>query len=205
MKKYIKFGLGLFMASLMFFGVTCKKAAENYPEDIAAITAMSATVMADMMQLSFAEANSLVSQQNKNTGCKYEKKHWNLNARPSCFINPSPGHGWYDGWFDSTVETNCNMTLSLMSDVNCSLGATFTTGEYVSGRIDIDGMMNFINSTSAIDLQIHIKTGATGFVVSGHTHTIHLDCQMRGIVGVGGTITIRGNIDNDVINYSSSY
>lgn len=205
MKKFTKFGLFFLVAAIAFFGMTCKKADTGNPEDIQVATGIFSTVMTDMFStIKLGGIQSAVSEGASSSKCAYYKKHYNLNAAPTCFINPTPGHGWYSGYYDITTQNNCNIDEGLLSQCNCILGAKYITGEEVSGTFNVDGDAHFVYSTEAINCRINMQTGSTGFVINGHTYTISVLCTMWGTLD-GGQFTMIGHIGDENINIHETY
>jgi hypothetical protein len=199
MNKLIKMGALLLVLAIAFSGASCKKSNED---EVAAevATQIASTILTDMLGVGFADAPG----NTQASSCKYARHTYTYNFAPTCFVNPSPGHGWYSGSYTVTVQTNCNIDEGIMSTCNCILGATYTSGQTVSGTINIDGDAHLVYSTNALNIHLDVHTGSTGLEIEGRTYTISLYCLMWGNL-YGGNISIKGKVGNQEINFTSTY
>jgi hypothetical protein len=194
--KFAKLGLVFMMAVMLILGTTCKKSDES-AADIAVITNIAAMSMTDLNSISFSGA-----AQSRASSCVPFSNHVNLSNKPSYIANPSAGHGLYTGYLDSSINKNCDINITIMSQLNCILGAVTTDGHNLGGMLYLNGSAKSVNNS--FDLSIREFNGTTGFEVDGRTHTIDLTCAAHGAL-YGGTVSITGHIDGEVINITSSY
>lgn len=198
MKKNKHFVLALVLLATLFvfLGNSCKKA-DDADADIKVITNIASLCMTDMNSISFA-ANSAQPAGK----CRPTTIHINIKENPSFIVNPFPGHGQYSGYADSSINSNCDCSMSIMSSMSCVLGAVTTSGDKLGGTLYLNGTGKMIGT--AISLTLREYSGSTGLEVNGKTHTVDLTCTLTG-TATGGTIKLTGHIDNDTINLTQSF
>ena len=204
-EKMVKIGLISLTMMILLLGTTCKKSDES-ENDINVIIGLATQSISDINNFVASTANkgnhkAFSAEKQAAAPCIFYMGTQQINQALRNIVNPSAGHGWMTGVWNFWFYSDCTAYMQIEASVDCSQGATMTSGDTLNGSLSIKG---HIDAASGVVDMFMTEESKSFSVNSNGSHIVYLIIEATGTLS-GGTVTITGHIDSDEISITSSY
>jgi hypothetical protein len=204
-EKYFKLFLISMTMMILLLGTTCKKSDES-ENDINVIISLATQSISDINNFMASTANkgnhkAFSAEKQAATPCIFYMGSQQISQALRNIVNPSPGHGWMKGLWNFWFYSDCTAYMEIDASVDCSEGATMTSGDTLNGSLSIKG---HIDAASGVVDMFFTEKSDSFSVNNNGSHIVYLIIEATGTLS-GGTVTITGHIDSEQISITSSY